>query len=86
MRLARFTMEVLRPIPITPLRVDTQVVRPGRQVQFVRATLSNDDGRSRTPPLGGSGLVTRRFPAESRLWDRRGRIGRGNQSLLVAPR
>ena len=44
MRVARFTMEVLRPIPVTPLRVEAQVVRPGRRVQFVRATLSNDDG------------------------------------------
>lgn len=43
-QVARFTLEVLRPIPLTPLRVEARVVRPGRRVQFAEALLSGDDG------------------------------------------
>ncbi len=42
--LVRVTMEILRPVPITTLTVDTQVVRPGRKVTLVEGTLSDDDG------------------------------------------
>lgn len=34
MHVARVTVEVLRPVPIVPLRVSAQVVRPGRRVQL----------------------------------------------------
>jgi hypothetical protein len=36
--------EILRPVPIGPVRVETRVVRPGKKVQLVEASLSNDDG------------------------------------------
>jgi len=39
MRVARVTMELLRPVPIAPLRVETEIVRPGRRVQLVAARL-----------------------------------------------
>src|SRR5690606_9066695 len=39
MRVARVTMELLRPVPIGPLRLETEVVRPGRRVQLVAARL-----------------------------------------------
>jgi hypothetical protein len=39
MRVARVTMELLRPVPIGALRVETEVVRPGRRVQLVAARL-----------------------------------------------
>jgi hypothetical protein len=40
----RITFEILRPVPIGPVRVEAEVVRPGRSVQMVEATLSNEDG------------------------------------------
>lgn len=44
LQVARFTMEVLRPIPLTPMRVRAEVVRPGRRVQLAQAVLADDDG------------------------------------------
>jgi hypothetical protein len=38
-RVARFTLEILRPIPVAPLRVDASIVRPGRRVQYAEAGL-----------------------------------------------
>src|SRR4051812_21664912 len=31
---ARFTLELLRPVPVAPLRVEATVIRPGRNVQL----------------------------------------------------
>ena len=39
MRVGRITFEILRPIPIAPLRVRAEVVRPGRSVELVEASL-----------------------------------------------
>ncbi len=36
---ARLTIELLRPVPLAPLTAMTRVVRPGRKVQLVEATL-----------------------------------------------
>jgi hypothetical protein len=44
MRVARFTLEVLRPIPLTPLRIEARVVRPGKRVQFAEASLIDERG------------------------------------------
>lgn len=45
MRLARVTIELVRPVPTRPLLVETSVVRPGRKVALLEATLSTaDDG------------------------------------------
>ncbi len=35
----RITLEVLRPVPIAPLEVEAEVVRPGRRVDYVTAAL-----------------------------------------------
>jgi Acyl-CoA thioesterase C-terminal domain/Acyl-CoA thioesterase N-terminal domain len=43
-QVARFTLEILRPIPLTPLRVEARVVRPGRRVQYVEASLTDQRG------------------------------------------
>ncbi|UDY37987.1 thioesterase family protein [Dermatobacter hominis] len=46
MRLARVTIELVRPVPTTPLRVAAHVIRPGRRISLLEATLSsveNDD-------------------------------------------
>jgi hypothetical protein len=44
--LGRFTMELLGPVPVGPLRVDAAVVRPGRTVEMCEATLY-DEARDR---------------------------------------
>lgn len=43
MVVARVTIELLRPVPLQPLRLASEVVRPGRKVQLVSATLSHED-------------------------------------------
>ena len=43
-RIARITFEVLRAVPIAPLRVEARVVRPGRSVELLEATLGDGDG------------------------------------------
>jgi hypothetical protein len=43
MRLGRVTYEVLRPVPIAPLRVEAQVERGGRRVQMLAARLFAGD-------------------------------------------
>lgn len=42
--LGRVTYEILRPVPIAPLTVAVEVVRPGRSVQMLAATLGDDGG------------------------------------------
>lgn len=44
MQVARLTFELLRPVPLTPLTVATTVLRPGRKVQLVQASLLTIDG------------------------------------------
>ena len=58
-QVARVTFEILKSVPIGPLRVEAEVARPGRSVQMIEASLSNDEGelmkarawRIRTAPL-----------------------------------
>ena len=40
----RVTFEILRPVPMTTLTVSAEVVRPGRSVELVEASLSDGDG------------------------------------------
>jgi hypothetical protein len=40
----RVTVEILRPVPMTTLTVSAQVVRPGRSVELVEASLSDGEG------------------------------------------
>jgi Thioesterase-like superfamily len=42
--LARVTYEFLRPVPIGELVVDASVIRPGRRVQLLEASLATPDG------------------------------------------
>jgi hypothetical protein len=44
MRVGRITLEILRPVPLEPLAVQVQLVRPGRSVELLDATLSGPDG------------------------------------------
>lgn len=41
----RVTLEILAPIPIAPVAVSAEVVRPGRRVDLVEAMMSDGDGR-----------------------------------------
>ena len=43
MQVARLTVELLRPVPLRPLTLSTEVVRPGRKVQLVRSVLREGD-------------------------------------------
>ena len=60
--LVRVTIEILRPVPIDRLTIDTRVVRPGRRVALVEGTLSDDDG----PCLLGRAWGIRRTPVDLR--------------------
>ncbi len=44
MRMGRVTVEILAPIPIAPLRVSARVVRPGRSVELIEASLEGPGG------------------------------------------
>ncbi len=59
-QVARVTYEILAPVPIGPVEVEARVVRPGRRVQLIEATLRGDGDqvlmranawRIRTAPL-----------------------------------
>ena len=43
MMVSRVTIELLRPVPVDPLRVSTEIVRPGKKVQLVAANLTHGD-------------------------------------------
>jgi hypothetical protein len=43
-QVGRITFEILRPVPIAPLRVAASVARPGRSVELVEASLSDSEG------------------------------------------
>jgi Acyl-CoA thioesterase C-terminal domain/Acyl-CoA thioesterase N-terminal domain len=43
MRIVRMTFELLRPVPIAPLRASALIVRPGRRVQLLEAELRHGD-------------------------------------------
>jgi hypothetical protein len=44
--IGRITFEVLRPVPIAPLRVQTEVLRPGKSVELLSATLLDRSGEA----------------------------------------
>ena len=44
LRVGRITLEILQPVPLAPLSVSVQLVRPGRSVELLEASLSGPDG------------------------------------------
>ena len=42
----RISFDILRPIPVAALRVDARLLRPGRRVEQVEATLSDERGEA----------------------------------------
>jgi len=43
-QVGRITFEIMRSVPIGPVRVEAELVRPGRSVQMIEASLGNDEG------------------------------------------
>jgi hypothetical protein len=43
-QIGRITFEILGPVPLAPLRATARVVRPGRSVELLEASLSGPDG------------------------------------------
>lgn len=43
-QVGRVVFEILRPVPIGEVRVESRVIRPGKKVQLVEASLSNEGG------------------------------------------
>ncbi len=43
-QVGRIVFEILRPVPIGEVRVESRVIRPGKKVQLVEASLSNESG------------------------------------------
>jgi len=41
----RLAYDILAPVPVGPVRVSAQVVRPGRRIELVEAALCGEDGR-----------------------------------------
>ena len=44
MRVGRVTVEILAPVPIAPLTLSARLVRPGRSVEMLEASLAGPDG------------------------------------------
>jgi hypothetical protein len=60
-QVARVTCEILRSVPIAPVRVSARVLRPGRRVQLVEAELRDEAGE---PLMGASAGRLRTAPLE----------------------
>ena len=43
-QVGRVVFEILRPVPIGAVSIESRVIRPGKKVQLVEASLSNDGG------------------------------------------
>ena len=56
MALVRMTVELLRPVPIAPLRLQCSVIRPGKRVQVIEASLHHGE----TPVARAVGVRIRR--------------------------
>jgi len=69
-QVGRITFEVLRSVPIAPLRAEARIVRPGRRVQFVEATLSDSEGEAMRASAWRLRTIPVDLPAEAAGPDR----------------
>jgi Thioesterase-like superfamily len=77
MQIGRVTVEILRPVPLEPLTVAARIVRPGRRVELLEASLDGPEGelmRARAWRLeagagGAPGAAPAAGPAEGRQRD-----------------
>lgn len=59
-QVGRITLEILRPVPIGLLQVGAEVIRPGRTVQLVEASMTDADG----PVILARAWAIREVPVE----------------------
>jgi hypothetical protein len=59
---ARIALDLVRPVPLAPLRVATATTRPGRRVQLVEAVMTSADG---TELVRARALRIRRVPDDA---------------------
>jgi hypothetical protein len=88
-RLARLTVEILRPVPVRPVTVTARIVRPGRRVSLIEGRLRVDGedyllargwriGRPDTPtPVGGARAGSPPLPGPAPLPDWEGAFAGG---------
>jgi hypothetical protein len=76
MRFVRFTMEFLRPVPMTALTVQTRQIRPGRRIQLLEVGIDGPDGEV----VRATGLRIRRSPTDVPA-DEAGAPGPGPEQL-----
>jgi hypothetical protein len=60
MRIVRFTMEFIRPVPLAPLTVTAREIRPGRRIQLVEVGIDGPNGEV----VRATGLRIRRAATE----------------------
>jgi hypothetical protein len=60
--IARVILDLVRPVPLAPLRITTTTTRPGRRVQLVEATMTAADG---TELVRARALRVRRVPDDT---------------------
>lgn len=44
MQVSRVTVEIFRVVPLVPLRIETEIVRQGKRIQHIRASVFDHDG------------------------------------------
>lgn len=60
MRIVRFTMEFMRPVPLAPLTIQTRQIRPGRRIQLLEVSVHGPEGEV----VRAVGLRIRKAPTE----------------------
>src|ERR1700737_380418 len=58
MHIARVTIDLMRPVPVAPLTIETEVLREGRKIQLCAIRLLADAGGV----VGGGGVKKKRRP------------------------
>ena len=68
-QLGRLTFEIMRPVPIGPVRVEARIARPGRRVQMVEAELLGEEGEEPLIRARGWRIRTSELDLPSELTD-----------------
>lgn len=68
-QVSRIVVEILRPVPIGPVLVESRVIRPGKRVQLVEATLSGEQGELMRATAWLMRVAELEIPAEAAVLD-----------------
>ncbi len=82
--LGRVTVELLRPVPLVPLRVEVEPVRVGRQAQWLESRLYDGDrllALARGVRVRRRRTLTRTCSARNGLWKGRTSLGHGPATM-----